>query len=155
MPLFFLDRSIHLLPYALMYDQTVMQQSLPKNIPLQDEWYKLELRYSSNNAQEEELPPGWTRTEIDFQSATTYSPFPGKSFPASRSHPNLLDKSQDKYPPQIYYTHETLNSVKFCYPMPLRDENAVSTPTGRYLYCSTERTTFNLKPSQEYIHKHE
>jgi hypothetical protein len=25
MPLFFLDRSIHLLPYALTYDQTVMQ----------------------------------------------------------------------------------------------------------------------------------
>jgi hypothetical protein len=26
MPLFFLDRSIHILPYALTYDQTVMQQ---------------------------------------------------------------------------------------------------------------------------------
>lgn len=72
-----------------------------------------------------------------------------------------LDIDNDKYPPRYYYTHDSIKSIKFAYPIPSREEvgcgslpQPADNSNGRYLCGSTRRAFFglNILEADDYYH---
>ncbi|KAI1846946.1 hypothetical protein JX266_006821 [Neoarthrinium moseri] len=123
----------------------------PVDVLLQNEWYRWKSLYLTSKTREEHLPSGWTRTTIDYPEDGIY-PLDASSASFHGRLPRL-DRHRDKYPPSCYFTHESLDSIKFCHPMPLRSEvsheDAVRRSSGRYLCCKTERATFYIERPED------
>lgn len=140
--------------------------SPPLEIAHQNEWHACKIKYCSQDSHDSALPPGWTRWQIDLDSADDRCPIFSMytldrdwttAGGTSTNRAANLDKTKDKFPPAFYYTHASMSDeIKFNYPVPLRgdvsdrlqdsgkEKHADAALEGRYLCCSTHRAYFEL-----------
>lgn len=157
----YFKRVVPLVQWSIRRSKESVSMKLQHN-----EWFSYKARYTGPNGSEERLPMGWKRFPIDLEDPKCWS----SQFDAYTLDPNFtsnktatLSKERDPFPPRFYYTHDSIEEIKFSYPVPLgisgEDVHATSIQEniadGRYLCCSTHRAFFEIEysssSSKDYI----
>ncbi|KAH8892584.1 HET-domain-containing protein [Thozetella sp. PMI_491] len=147
-------RIIPLLRWSL-WESKKPDDAMVDGLPDQNAWHSIKTRYTTRKPPPAP-PSGWTRWPISFDSDNgKFSLLQGIDLTLTGSgRADNLDLTADKFAPQYYYTHKQTGSSKFCYPLPIREEEngaersgslqVANVTSGRYLCASTHHAFFNI-----------